>query len=331
MAATVIGGFPTPSEHPEWVPEKRRLPGNAWYADVPLATGDVTRITSGLAGAPVSSTCAVEWVALNVAACREISVRQNDTLKFWAAAVGTNALTATLGTNAVKFTVGTNEQELAANVVAVVSANSPVCFTFGQTGQYVIRASWTNEAAGHSFETRVVVVGASFTRDPLLIVGKETEWSAPHVSSNLWVESDSHLLLTWGKANVLKATLREERTAYVSARLYENGPVLATAVADPFVFTTHNEAGYMRYLYTLPDGTRVFEGRISVENLTSDFSVTIRFLSAMNYFENGLRSITYTAEDFDENGELVITMFVTGSSFCHTQTFKQGETVVTNY
>jgi len=129
----------------------------------------------------------------------------------------------------------------------------------------------------------------------------------------------------------LWATLLEDRTAYVAARLYEGGPVLAAARADAFSFTSHNEAGYMRYLYTLPDGTRVFEGRVSVQNLAPDLTLTVRFLSSQNYFENGLQSITYTAEDFDENGELVITMFVTGASFCHTQTFSQGHTVITVY
>lgn len=332
MEATVIGGFPTPADHPEWVPEKRRLPGNAWYADVPLATGGVTLVTAGFADAPVSSTCAVEWVALNVAACREISVRQNETLKFWAAALGANALTATLETNMVKFTVGTNAQDLATNIVTVACTNSPAYFTFGQSGKYIIRAAWTNGSVGYTLETRVDVAGASFSRDPLLIVGKETEWLNLNLSSNLWIESDSHLLLAWGKANVFKATLQDERTAYVSARLYENGPVLATAVAEPFVFTTHNEAGYMKYLYSLPDGTRVFEGRITVLDLRPDFTVTLSFLSSANYFEDsGSWTVTFTADDFDENGELVFKMYIDGTSFCHRLYFNQGNALIKSY
>jgi hypothetical protein len=331
MDATVLGGFPTPDDDPGWAPGKKRLPGNAWYADVPLASNGVTRIIAGFAGAPPASTSSVEWVALNVAACREMTVRQSDTLKFCIAALGTNAVTASLGTNAVRFTVGTNSQDLATNVIAVAGTNTPVYFMFGRSGPHVIRAAWSNGLSGCSLETRVDVVSASFSSDPLLVVGEVSDWSNPSITSNLWIESDPHLLLEWGKGSSLKATLRDDRTAYVSARLGEGGPVLATAKVDAFVYSTHNESGYMKFLYALSDGTGVFEGRITVPDLRPDFTVTLRFLCGLNYFDGGLHEVTFGASDFDENGELVFRMYVTGSSFCHVLTFKQGDTVIKYY
>lgn len=88
----------------------------------------------------------------------------------------------------------------------------------------------------------------------------------------------------------------------------------------------------MRYLYSMSDGTRVFEGRISVLNLTPDFTLTISFLSPANYFEEtGNWTVTFTADDFDENGELVFKMYIGGSSFCHRLYFKQDGVLVKWY
>ena len=331
MEAVVLGGYPVPESEPGWEPEKRRLPGNAWYADVPLSPDGVTAVTAGFDGAAVAATCSVEWVALNLAACRTVAARRGDTLKFCLSPVGDGPVMASAGTNLITFTVGTNAQDLATNVVAVAATNVSAFLTFDSAGPHTLRAAWSDGGETYAFETRVDVAAVEFPRDPLLIVGKKSPWTASELSSGLWIESDGHLALEWNRNGGLDATLLEDRTAYVSARLSEAGPVLASARADAFSFTSHNEAGYMRYLYTLPDGTRVFEGRVSVQNLEPDLTLTIRFLSSRNYLANGLQSMTFTAEDFDENGELVITMYVTGSSFCHVQTFSQGGTVITTY
>ena len=331
MDAAVLGGFPAPENKPSWTPEKKRLPGNAWCADVPLSSNGVTHITACFEGAPAVSTCSVEWVALNVAACREVTVRQGDTLKFSLSPIGESPVMLSAGANTITFTAGASEQEHETNTVAVVPSDTPAFLTFGAPGTYSIRAMWSEGAKTYALETRVNVIGVAFSRDPFLHVGQWSDWAVQGLSPDLWFEADSHLALEWVRDSVLRAKLLEDRVAYASVRLFEDGPVLAAARADTFFFTSHNEAGYMRYLYAMADGTRVFEGRVSVERLTPDLTLTIRFLSSLNYFENGLQSMTFTAGDFDQNGELVFTMFVTGSSFCHVQTFSQGGTVITTY
>ena len=333
MDALLLDGYPVPEDTPLWVPTRKRLPGNAWYADIPLASNGVTRITSGFEGASAVSTNPVEWAALNLAACRELTMRRGDTLKFMFEPVGDHPVMLSAATNAITFKVSVGVSGEDTVELVTVSASAPVFHTFDTTGVYTLRALWDNGAETYMFETHVSVIGTSFPGAPVLLLpGQKTRWQIEGLSQEPWLDHDAHLTLARDNGGTfLWATLLNDRTAYVSARLHESGPVLASAHAGAFSFTSHNAAGYMRYLYTLPDGTRVFEGRVSVEKLTPDLTLTVRFLSAQNYFANGLQSMTYTADDFDENGELVITMFVTGSSFCHTQTFSQGGTVITTY
>lgn len=59
--------------------------------------------------------------------------------------------------------------------------------------------------------------------------------------------------------------------------------------------------------------------------------MTVHLLCGLNFFENGLSTITYTAADFDGNGELVFPFFITGSVFCHMTTFTQNGVVITYY
>ena len=329
FGALSVAGVSEDAADPGWGPSAgSRLPGDAWYADLPLASNGMTRIAVGFAGASVTTNS--EWRPLNLIGHREISVRRGDTLKICVSAVGTNAA-ASPGTNAVVFSAGTNGAALAANIVAVAFTNQPVFLCLTNAGRYVVRASWTSGGLGRAVETAVRVVGASFATDPLLIVGKLTSWSNPGLPTNVWVESDSRLKLAWASPGTLTARLTEDGDAWVAARLGEGGPVLDTAVAMPFSYTTHNQAGYMTHLYTLPDGTGVYEGRISVENLTPDFTVTVHLLCGLNFFENGLSTITYTAADFDGNGELVFPFFITGSVFCHMTTFTQNGVVITYY
>lgn len=333
MDALLLGGYPVPEDDPLWAPAKKRLPGNAWYADVPLASNGVTLVTSGFAGVSAAVTNPVEWTALNLAACREIAVRRGDTLKFTLSPVGDHPVMLSAVTNAITFKVSAGISGEDTAELATVPAGEPVFHTFGEAGVFTLRALWSDGPETYLFETHVSVAGASFSGDPfLLLPGRMTRWPTEGLSPDVWLDRDSHLALERdGGGMSVWATLSEGRAAYASARLTEGGPVLAAARADVFSFTSHNAAGYMRYLYTMADGTRVFEGRVSVQNLTPDLTLTIRFLSPHNYFEGGENSKTFTDGDFDENGELTVTMFVTGSSFCHVQTFSQGGTVITTY
>ncbi len=332
MEALILGGYPVPEEAPLWTPPRKRLPGNAWYADIPLASNGVTQITAGFAGLP-AAIHPVEWTALNLAACREITVRRNDTLKFTLVPVGEHPVMLSASTNDITFKVSAGLSGEDTVSLATVPTNTPVFHTFDTAGIHTLRALWNDGGETYMFETHVHVIDVSFPSDPVLLRdGRRTRLQADGLSPDLWLDHDSRLTLERSADDTsLWATLSEGRAAYIAVRLYEDGPVLAATRAETLSFTSHNESGYMRYLYTLPGGTRVFEGRVSVRNLAPDMTLTIRFLSPNNYFENGSRSITYTAEDFDENGELVITMFVTGSSFCHRQTFSQGGAEIISY
>lgn len=328
MTALTISSFATNNAELAWESVARKgLPGGRWYADQPLASNEVTAVTTSFEDNLFVSTGLVDWVAMNVLVHQQITVRRDDTLKFCIDAVGNNDLMDSMGNNDIEFAVvNVTDGICETNYTEVAFTNEAVFFDFTENGKYKICASWSNETDHYEFyqvDSYVTVEGVSLNEN-YLIGDYPQSHIIPGLSDSIWLDIDSWLGVNNREDENIDINLNEDVPAYLATRLYEGGPVLDSAQVIKFEYSSHHDAAdYMNYLYTLPDGTRVFEMRVTVRDLNEGFSLKVYSYYTSNYFENGGRSITYTADDFDENGELVFNFYICGSRFCHDMTYYQ--------
>jgi len=322
LDALTLDGYFVAEDTPDYCPVTKRLPGNTWCADVevdPEAPSTLT-VTHSVSGAAMTNT--VEWVPANLFGNREITIRKGDALMFTFQPPLEGPGTAT---------VALDEPSYGAPVP--VAFGAPSIYRFTQAGTNCFQVTWTN-AAGSEVVSRTLVrvMGGAFSRDPVLALNTSSRWHHT-LPPDAWVSCDSNLRLDYCDAQSYYARLATPATAYVSARLGEDGPVLATARVDDLGYASHTQSGYLDYSMTLSDGTEVYEGRISVKNIRPGMEATISFSSPANYFENGSYTMTFTSEDFDENGELRFKMYIAPGStaYCHSiRIFQNGVEVYSN-
>ncbi len=202
----------------------RRSGAGSWYADVPLLPGQAVSVPLSFEGL-VATNAVVEWEATDLfAGAEDIALRKGSSLLFSGCPDGAEGGTVTV------FTNGASACSYAPGGSSAVA--------FGAPGVWSVRAAWTPEGGSgevRSGEIRVTCVGGSFpSQSPACMVGHSREWTCPGLSTNLVYETDAftHLSMSAsGKATLLVDDTRGERL--VAARIFEGGPVLDVAKAEP--------------------------------------------------------------------------------------------------
>ena len=118
-------------------------------------------------------------------------------------------------------------------------------------------------------------------------------------------------------------------TAYASARLYEDGPVLDAAEIHVIETSTHVGDGYHRVIADFGDGTVLYDGYVVAGQVVEGMSVTVTLWGTNSTFEDGTQEKTFTWENFDAAGELHFSI-LGGRSFTTCMTvilYQDGEEV----
>ena len=297
--------------------------GDGFYADIPLAEYGQTRIA--FADRALSNDVAVAWKPLDVFEEDFVSdalvIRTGDSLRL--AGEGTVSV---LRADVADWTVVTNWSQTAATP-----------YRFDQAGTYLITVSRENPLlGGETGYAQVEVVSSKFPkRNPAIMIDRAQSLACPALAPRNLIEHDAALQVTAepdGSGGVdLTLCTHTDRDMGLLSRLDEDGPI-SDAVQVTSVWADNGT--YYRVAQTYPDGSQLVEVSLLLGALAENMSVTLEIFVSGVTFEDGTRTKTLTAADFDENGRYVIRFIkargVT-TSVCHrTYIYQDGKLIYTN-
>jgi hypothetical protein len=314
-----------PSDQASYLVPKA-APDSRWYADVPLlpdAQKSVTLNASFENGAR-TEMWQINWVPLNLLNAESgLTIRKGDSLLL-------SALPAPDAVGDVLITVGTNQFK-PLNAL-------PMPYCFNAPGEYIVTGAFTPKDQAGTPQSRgltVKVVGYQFPNDPLCWVGHQRTWDLTNMAPEVSLQADSRLMFEQtavlgdtGRRMALITDTDEPR--YVLARLGQGGPVLSSAKAAGMEVFSSAET-YLREVQTYPDGTRLVETVVVVDQLPPGVVIQLDIFVGGVTFEDGTTSLRLTAADFDSLGQCRVRfLWPAGvqTSVCHTVTVYQGGEVI---
>jgi hypothetical protein len=220
------------------------------------------------------------------------------------------------------------------------AANTAVVHKFETTGAFTVNATFTPDGGGDPVtgQMTVNVISASFNSPPYTLVGHERTWTNTALPDEAVIEYDDSIVAffsprTGGGYDVVIAGKREG-DAYMTARLGENGSIIANTKIDVLDCRTHGADGYFTLVDEFDDGSKLLEGRIVLTDIPEDLRVKLRLFTSGTTFEDGTIEKWVTASDFDENGVLRYRMLKSAesaTSTCHGIYFYQGDLYLFSY
>ena len=298
---------------------------NTWYADVPLYPGSnsgLTTITVSIQDGAKTVEQNVSWTPTNIFTDEDLTIRAGDSLLLTAPG-GANV------TGAVNITVN--------GETFTTDQNGRIPYKFENAGTFTVAATLTPDNGDPSVtgDINVKVVAASFAGVPYAIVGLDRNWLNPQIPQDAALDYDDSLtvyraLQTDGSSNIAFYG-KTPGDAYITARLGEEGPVMAAAKINIIDVQTTKDEGYYTIIDTFEDGSIMIEGRISLTVVPEDIKIKINTYGAGTSFLDGTISKVFTAADFDENGVLRYRMLKTAeasTSLCHGIFFYDGDTLL---
>ena len=295
MEQISIAGYYTPVGETPVDPKIRHAAFNKWYANVPIDPTAATSITVSTQDGALTENKQITWSETNVFTETEtIIVRTGDSLLLNAIPTG--------GVNGtVTIDVEDNNYDVTGGV--------PVVHTFDNPGNIIVNATYIpNVGETQTKNITVKVVAAAFNGSPVIFVNAGRYWSNPNIGGELFVESDRNIQCdVYGEINgsrqiYIKADFITE--AYVDARIYKNGPIIDSTKVSVLDATTHTADGYHQILYTFEDGSVMYEGYVVLDEVPDDIEVKVHLWGTGTVFEDGTREKTFTAANFNSNGEL---------------------------
>lgn len=297
---------------------------NTWYADLPLYPEGPSAIAVSMQSGAKSVQQNVEWTPTNILLESDMTVRAGDSLRLTAHPVDNIAGLTSLSVNSESFTL-----------------NGDAChvYKFDNPGNYTVTATFTPESGEPVSKTITVkAVGASFAGAPYAVVGLDRNWSNPSIPSEAVLEYDDSITVYC----VAQATKgynisfygKKAGDAWITARLGENGPVMAGCKIDILDCRTHKSDGYYKQIETFRDGSMLIEGQIALSEIPADLKIVISIYTAGTTFEDGTITKTLTAADFDATGICRYRMLKSATSAtatCSGISLYQGNTFIQSY
>lgn len=297
--------------------------GDGFYADIPLAEDGETRIS--FADRQLSNAFAVNWKPLDVFeadfATDALVIRTGDALRL--AGEGSVSVSRANGTDWVTVTNWTQ--------------TAATAYRFDAAGTYLIAVSRRHLLLGEETGyAQVEVVSSRFPkRNPAIMIDRAQSLACPALAPRNLIEHDAALQVfaeprESGGVDLTLCT-HTDRDMGLLSRLDENGPI-SDAVQVTSVWADNGT--YYRVAQTYPDGSQLVEVSLLLGALAENMSITLEIFVSGVTFEDGTRTKTLTAADFDENGRYVIRFIkargVT-TSVCHrTYIYQDGKLLYTN-
>lgn len=298
---------------------------NTWFANVPLYPGNgLSGITVSLQDGAKTVEQNVSWTPTNVMLDEDMTIRAGDSLFLMACPQNNTDGTTVISVNGEELTL--------------TAGKTP--YEFKNAGTYTVSAVFTPADGTEAIngEMTVKVVSASFAGAPYAIVGLDRDWTNPAIPEAAGLDFDDTLTVyraikADGSSNIAFYG-RQAGDAYITARLGENGPVMAASKINIIDVATHKADGYYEVIDTFDDGSRMIEGKICLSNVPGDLKIKIRVYTAGATFLDGTVEKTLTAADFDESGVCRYRLLKSAespTSTCHGISFYQGDTYINSY
>ncbi|NJK91129.1 MAG: hypothetical protein HC904_04415 [Blastochloris sp.] len=304
--------------------------GQGWYAELPLdASGPViARAELENGGKILEKT--VTWTPTNVLLGETLRIRKGDSLLLSAAPTESNSGQASLEVRQAEVSVATYQ----------IQGQGTQVHTFSQSGTHQVLASY--QEAGNPPVTGVLTVEvkeASFADpDPVIALGYYRDWLNPALSPEAIIEVDGRMEVvelptpaTGGRNFRLRADAAEPRV--LLARLDDgtaNGPILDRAEIKATRVSSGIQTG-IYYVDQFADGSQLVEMRVVLSSVPEDIRLKFDIFVAGITFEDGSTVKWFTAEDFNDQGELKVRFIKAASvksSVCHRLYIYQGNTLL---
>jgi hypothetical protein len=267
----------------------------------------------------------VSWTPTNVMVDEDMTIRAGDSLLLTAHPADNTAGSVTITVNGETLTT---------------DGNGKLPYKFENAGTFTVNAVFTpdNGDPAVAGELNVKVVSASFAGAPYAIVGLDRNWVNPLIPAEAELDYDDNLTVYRAAKSTGGYDIafygKKAGDAYITARLGQNGPVMASAKIDVLNVETHKADGYYQAVYAFADGSRMIEGRISLSDIPVDLKIKITIYTAGTTFMDGTIEKWITATDFDENGVFLYRLLKSpesATSTCHGIAFYQGSTFINSY
>ena len=300
--------------------------GDGFYADIPLPANGSATIS--LRDRSLAGSFNVAWKPFDVFAedyaTNALVIRTGDALKIapYEGAESEVSISVADGTNG--WIAVTNWTE---------SAATP--YVFETEGLYLVSVAHDGLVFDDTAYALVEVVRSRFPkRNPAILMDAEQTLACPELSPRNLVEHDSELQLSAevsGDGVKLLLLTHADRDLGLVSRLDDGGAISDAVQVTP---VWADNGTYYRVAETYPDGSQLVEVSLLLGAVPEGTTVNLEIFVSGVTFDDGTRTKTLTAGDFDANGHITIRFIkargVT-TSVCHrTYIYQDGKLIYTN-
>lgn len=300
--------------------------GDGFYADIPLPADGVASVS--MRDRSLSGSFPVSW--------RDFDV--------FAGEFATNALVVRVG-DALKIAPhGGGESEVSVRIAdgggwtAVTNWTEEVAtpYAFESAGLYLVTVTRRGILSDDEAHALVEVVSSRFPkRNPAILLDARETLDCPALSPRNLLEHDSELALdaevSASGGVTLSMLTHADRDLGLVSRLDDGGAISDAVQVTP---VWADNGTYYRVARTYADGSQLVEVSLLLGAVPEGTSVTLSIFVSGVTFEDGTRTRTLTADDFDEDGHVTVRFIrargVT-TSVCHrTYIYQNGKLIYTN-
>ncbi len=300
--------------------------GDGFYADIPLPE-DGHAIVS-MRDRALAESFAVVWKPLDVFegeyATNALVIRTGDALRIAPHEDGESEVEISRANPSGAWVAVTNWTETAA-----------MPYVFETQGMYLVTVSREGLFGSYIGYALVDVVRSRFPkRNPAILQDAEQTLACPELSPRNVLEHDAELQLgaeVVGSGVTLSLLTHADRDLGLVSRIDDGGAISDAVQVTP---VWADNGTYYRVVGTYPDGSQLVEVSLLLGAVPEGTTVTLSIFVSGVTFEDGTRTKTLTADDFDENGHCTI-RFVRArgvkTSVCHsTRIYQNGQLIYKN-
>ena len=300
--------------------------GDGFYADIPLPENGTAVVS--MHDRELSDSFPVVWKPLDVFegefATNALAIREGDALKIAPFDGKSSELTVSRANASGEWIAVTNWTS---------SAATPYCFS--EKGLYLVEVAHHGIFADDIAYALIEVVRSRFPkRNPAILMDAQQEMSCPELSPRNLLEHDAELQLdaeASGSGIKLSLLTHIDRDLGLVSRLDEGGAISDAVQVTP---VWADNGTYYRVAETYPDGSQLINVSLLLGAIPEGTSVKLEIFVSGVTFDDGTRTKTLTADDFDSDGHITLRFIkargVT-TSVCHrTYIYQDGKLVYTN-
>ena len=297
--------------------------GDGFYADIPLPENGTAVVSMHDRG--LSDSFPVVWKPLDVFegafVTNALAIREGDALRIAPYDGKTSEITVSRA--------GANGDWIA---VTNWTASAAMPYCFNAKGLYLVQVAHHGILADDIAHALVEVVRSRFPkRNPALLMDAEQTLACPELSPRNLIEHDAELQLSAGVSGSgvkLSLLTHADRDLGLVSRLDEGGAISDAVQVTP---VWADNGSYYRVAETHPDGSQLVEVSLLLGAIPEGTSVKLEIFVSGVTFDDGTRTKTLTADDFDADGHITLRFIkargVT-TSVCHSTKIYQNGTLI---